>query len=113
MITLYNGNETDFTHNGLGALSKCISAISSRELNGQWILTIIHPLDGNYNLIQAGQIIKAPTPSGYQLFRIYKVDEDLNKITIRCNHIFYDLSQRIVKSNLALGGTQQDVTANY
>lgn len=111
MITLYNGSETIFTHNGLGALSKCISAISSRELNGQWTLTIIHPLDGNYNLIQAGQIIKAPTPSGNQLFRIYKVDEDLNKITIRCNHIFYDLSQRIVKSNLGLGGTQQGITA--
>lgn len=111
MITLYNGNETSFTHNGLGILKDCISAISSRELNGQWTLTIVHPLDGNYNLIQAGQIIKALTPSGYQLFRIYKVDEDLNKITIRCNHIFYDLSQRIVKSNLGLGGTQQDVTA--
>ena len=111
MIALYNGNETTFTHNGLGALSKCISAISSRELNGQWTLTIVHSLDGNYNLVQAGQIIKAPTPSGYQLFRIYKVDEDLNKITIRCNHIFYDLSQRIVKSNLGLGGTQQEVTA--
>jgi len=110
MITLYNGNETTFTHNGLGALSKCISAISSRELNGQWTLTIVHPLDGNYNLVQAGQIIKAPTPSGHQLFRIYKVDEDLNKVTIRCNHIFYDLSQRLIKSSYNAVGSAGFVT---
>ena len=101
MITLYNGNETNFTHNGLGVLKDCISAISSRELNGRWDLVITHSLTNNYDIIQAGQIIKAPTPSGLQLFRIYKVDEDLKKITIRCNHVFNDLSQRIVKSNLS------------
>ena len=47
MIYIYDSKETNFTHNGLGVLSPS-SAIIYEVLNGEYSLTLIHPID-RYN----------------------------------------------------------------
>ena len=94
---LYDVNETDFSHNGLGILSQCPECLVTEEANSIYILEMEYPLDGlHFEDIQCDRIIKAK-PNYYsdpQLFRISEIDKDgmggIAKITAK--HISYDLS---------------------
>jgi phage-related protein len=46
MITIYESKETNFRHNGLGVLRPS-SCLIYEELNGEYSLTLKHPID-NY-----------------------------------------------------------------
>ena len=51
MITLYKPNETDFTHNGIGALDKNIyNATVEEELNGLFLFSFSYPLFAPHGL---------------------------------------------------------------
>lgn len=99
MITIYNRNETNFEHNGLGALmpTKCVV---QEELNGMFELTLEHPIDarGKWENITEGNIIKAPTPRGNQLFRVYRKIKNMNSVVAYARHIFYDLIDNFIES---------------
>ena len=64
MICIFDKSATDFSGNGLGPLapSKCEV---TETLNGNWELTLTHPLDeiGKWTRLQPGRIIKAPVPA--------------------------------------------------
>jgi len=64
MITVFPANTTDFSTNGLCALSPS-SCAATETLNGEWELYTVHPLDGQgkWSWLQVGNIIKAPVPS--------------------------------------------------
>lgn len=89
MINIYNSKETDFTHNGLKVLDKCMSCSITEELNGVYELTLEYPIltDGKWQYLTEGNIIKADE----QLFRIYHKVKTLKSITVNARHIFYDL----------------------
>ena len=63
MISIYAADEKDFSSNGLCALTPSSCQVSL-TLNGDWELSLTHPLDdqGKYAWLQAGCILKAPVP---------------------------------------------------
>ena len=95
MITIYESKETNFKHNGLGILRPS-SCVIYEELNGEYSLTLKHPVDHyeKWKLLEQDRIIKA----NKQLFRIYKLTKSLsgNEIEIYAMHIFYDLSKNFI-----------------
>lgn len=93
---LYSPTETNFTTNGLGGLSDCISCEVTEERNGAYTMQIVYPIDGlHFSDIAHSSIIKAIPSDGAteQLFRVYKISKPLNgKVTIEAEHISYQLS---------------------
>lgn len=92
MINLYNSKENDFNHNGICVLQP-LSCIIKEELNGIFELELTHSLDseGRWRELLEDNIIKAPTPKGPQLFRIYSKTKNINSIKVYARHISYDL----------------------
>lgn len=92
MITVYEGNEKKFNHNGLGTIvpSSCYVV---QELNGGYYLELEHTKDykNKYKKLSPWNIIKVDN----QLFRIPMMCRNQNdnfNIKIKANHVFYDLS---------------------
>ena len=99
---IYERNETDFSHNGYGVLKDLIKCEVIEEDNGMFELegecTISSFL---FEYIQEENIIKAWASEelGEQLFRIYRVQKDLNGyITFNAQHITYDLLDNFIES---------------
>lgn len=93
---LYDKNERDFSHNGIGYLADTVKATVTEERNGAYELSMLYPITGIwYDCIAKGSIIKAKAneTSDLQLFRIYKVSKPINGIvSYSAAHISYDLS---------------------
>lgn len=64
MICVYTANCTDFSNNGLGILSPQ-SCTVTETLNGEWELTLVHPIDelGKWQRLSEGNILRAPVPA--------------------------------------------------
>ncbi|MEK4675470.1 MULTISPECIES: phage tail spike protein [Bacillus] len=103
MITLYKPNETDFTHNGIGALDKNMyNATVEEELNGLFLFSFSYPLFAPHGLeIEGMSIIKVQTPDGEQLFRVAAPKVSMGEITAQCYHIFYDLTENLIEDIFA------------
>ena len=63
MICVYSATCTDFSGNGLGVVSPQ-SCTVTETLNGEWELTLTHPIDeyGKWQRLTEGNILRAPTP---------------------------------------------------
>ncbi|MBM7319817.1 phage tail protein [Streptococcus suis] len=99
MICLYAADESLFEHNGLGILDNDLKKCHVEELiNNLYTLTAQYPLWAKFGkLIRNGMIIKAPTPKGDQLFRIYQSKPSMGMLEIHAFHIFYDLAFNFVE----------------
>ena len=90
LIKLFDSASTSFSSNGLGGLPDASRCVVKEERNGSY------PINGKrYNDICLRKIIVAPANkySGMQAFRIYSISKPINGlVTIRANHISYDLS---------------------
>ena len=64
MICVYTPDCTDFSSNGLGPVSP-LSCTVTETLNGEWELTLEHPLDsaGKWRRLIEGYILRAPVPA--------------------------------------------------
>ncbi len=64
MICVFPSNVTDFSTLGLGAVTPTACSVTE-TLNGEWELTLTHPLDdnGKWTRLQVGNVIKAPVPA--------------------------------------------------
>ena len=65
MICVYESGCTDFSNNGLGPVNPQ-SCIVTETLNGEWELTLVHPIDelGKWQRLAEGNILRAPVPAG-------------------------------------------------
>lgn len=65
MICVYESNCTDFSNNGLGVV-KAQSCTVTETLNGEYEVTLVHPLDeyGQWERLVEGRILRVPVPSG-------------------------------------------------
>lgn len=96
MIKLFEEKETEFATNGLGGLSDAISCVVKEELNGEYELEMVYPVNGiHYSDICLRRIILAK-PNTYtrpQPFRIYSMSKPINgQVTIYAEHLSYDLT---------------------
>ncbi len=64
MICVYPADCTDFSDNGLG-LVQPQSCTVTETLNGEWELTLTHPIDeaGRWTRLTEGRILRAPVPA--------------------------------------------------
>ena len=64
MICVYTPDCTDFSGNGIGPVSP-LSCTVTETLNGEWELTLEHPLDdaGKWRRFVEGCILRAPVPA--------------------------------------------------
>ena len=101
MIRLYERNENNFQHNGIGILKDVISCTCSEVLNGKYDLEFDYPIGGAFiESIVEENIVKAPVgnPSGEdQLFRIKMISKQFKRIKVYATHIFYDLSDNFLE----------------
>ena len=65
MICVYSADCTDFSNNGIGPVSPQ-SCTVTETLNGEYELTLVHPLDedGKWHRLVEGCIVRAPVPAG-------------------------------------------------
>lgn len=96
MMRLYDGGETAFDTNGLGALPDAVSCKVTEELNGSFELELQYPMDGlHYQELQSRRLILAkPNPvDRAQPFRIYQISRPINGlVTVNAEHVSYDLN---------------------
>ena len=64
MICVYPADCTDFSSNGLGAVTP-MSCTVTETLNGEWELTLVHDIDerGKWTRLSEGCILRAPVPA--------------------------------------------------
>jgi phage minor structural protein len=91
MIRLFDRNETNFNHNK--TILTPLSCYVIEEANGMFELEAEFP---KTTVLNDGDIIKAPTPRGEQLFRIYRSVKSLTSKKAYARHIFYDLSKNFL-----------------
>lgn len=99
---LYNANEIDFTHNGLGLLKDSVKVVAIEELNGMFELHIEYDSEGFLvETIKEEMIVKAKANDKQktQLFRIYSITKshENDNLIIDAQHITYDLAYNFVE----------------
>lgn len=64
MICVYPADCTDFSTNGIGVVTPQTCEVTE-TLNGEWELSLIHPLDedGKWQRLTEGRILRAPVPA--------------------------------------------------
>ncbi len=64
MICVYESTCTDFSSNGMGVVTP-ESCTVTETLNGEWELTLVHPIDaqGKWGRLIEGSILRAPVPA--------------------------------------------------
>lgn len=94
MITLYNKNETDFSHNGIGSLDNAIISPSIHWVdNGTFTLEFKYPLLAKHGSeIENSSIIKANDAETENLFFVYKLTPNMGYIHVFCYQISYKLA---------------------
>lgn len=93
MIHLYRSGNESYEKNGDVILSP-ISCETDSTLNGDWVGTLVHPLDpeGKWKELQDDVVVKLPFMDGSdQLYQVvdHEVDDSKNRITCQLEHIFY------------------------
>nr|WP_072514045.1 phage tail spike protein [Ndongobacter massiliensis] len=97
-LTLYDKNETTFQSRGIGTLTDAVSATVHEEINGVYDLTVVYPYNGKLSSeITPERLIKANTPRGEQMFRVASIQKTMDEMTIRANHLFYDLADFFIE----------------
>jgi len=92
VICVYPANCTDFSSNGLGAVTP-MSCTVTETLNGEWELTLVHDIDerGKWTRLSEGCILRAPVPAAKtprvdlvtQQYQTSTYDVQIYKITTR------------------------------
>lgn len=64
MICIYETDCKDFSGNGLGVVTPQSYTVTE-TLNGEWELTLVHPIDerGKWARLTEGRILRAPVPA--------------------------------------------------
>lgn len=97
MIRLFGTTDTDFSTNGDLVLQPLRAVIVKKD-NGAFYLDI--DIDISYiNDFTQNRIIVANTPQGNQAFRIGNVKKTKNKLTAKCNHVFYDSQNYLIEDS--------------
>lgn len=112
---LYEANEVNFNHNGLGLLSDVIYCEVEEENNESYELELAYPVSSFlYDEIKGNRWIKAKANDRFepQLFRIYYVSRPLNgKIIVKAEHVSYKLKDNFVESLNYTGDCQGALNA--
>ena len=92
MICVYPADCTDFSNNGLGAVSPT-SCTVTETLNGEWELTLVHPIDerDKWRKLTDGGILRVPVPAA--------MTPQINLVTQQYQTTTYDVEIYKVSTN--------------
>lgn len=112
---VYKYDAVDFSMQGFGSLSDCISCEVTEELNGSYTLELKYPLNGIHaqHLITGNIIVAQPSHNqSRQPFRISEIKKSFsNSIQVYANHICYDLSGYPVRASATYGSLAAVINA--
>lgn len=98
---LYDYSESEWTNNGIGRLSDCISCTVTEERNGIFECEFVYPITGiHYEDILEGRVIGVIHDDTKEIepFDIYKRSAEIDgKVTFNAHHISYRLNYTILK----------------
>ena len=106
MIRVFGQTDTNFSSNG-DVILKPLKAKIHKEDNGEYHLNLETSLEYVDYLVE-GNIIVANTPQGDQAFRINNVTKTKNKLTSKCNHVFYDSKNYLIADSYVVNKTCND-----
>lgn len=90
---LYAKGTTTFSDMGIGVLTDCLKCSVTREINGEYELTMDYPVEGvRFADIQLESVIlaKVPDKNDYQAFKIYSISKPIDMtITVDAEHVTY------------------------
>ena len=115
---LYDYSETEWTSNGLGRLSDCLSCTVTEERNGIYECVFEYPITGiHYADIVEGRIVGVIHDDTKEIepFDIYKCSAEINGIvTFSAHHVSYRLSYITLKPFTAssCAGTMASLPTN-
>ena len=116
MICVYPADCTDFSTNGNGTLAP-LSAEVTETLNGEYELTLVHPIDeaGKWQRLVEGCILRAPVPAAMTPRVNFTAPGDDNRTEVwRVNTDFSGAETRKGTLRLRSGpGTKHKVLATY
>ena len=116
MICVYPADCTDFSTNGNGTLSP-LSAEATETLNGEYELTLVHPIDeaGKWQRLVEGCILRAPVPAAMTPRANFSASGDDKRTEVwRVNTDFSGAETRKGTLRLRSGpGTKYKVLATY
>ena len=106
MIRVFGQTDTNFSSNG-DVILKPLKAKIHKEDNGEYHLNLETSLE-YVDYLAEGNIIVANTPQGDQAFRINNVTKTKNKLTSKCNHVFYDSKNYLIADSYVVNKTCND-----
>lgn len=106
MIRVFGQTDTNFSSNG-DVILKPLKAKIHKEDNGAYHLNLETSLEYVAYLVE-GNIIVANTPQGDQAFRINNVTKTKNKLTSKCNHVFFDSKNYLIVDSYVVDKTCND-----
>lgn len=109
---LYDHYEEQFTSQGIGRLSDCISCTVKEQINGEYELEFQYPVSGSlfeYMIVHGGIVCVEHDHNGdLQPFDIYRYSAPIDGIvTFNAHHISYRLS------NVIIGSTSSSPWSGY
>lgn len=87
MIDIYSPGNDDFEKNGNCTLLPT-SCNAHFEINGEWTVTLVHPLNERSDYIERDAIIRVPTPYGKLMYQIKKYNKSDYDIQVTAYPIF-------------------------
>jgi phage minor structural protein len=98
---LFEADNTNYDHNGIGVLFDAISCTVTEEYNGAFDIELEYPVDGEWanDITKGRQILAKPNDVDEpHAFRIYEIDSDLESeiIMIKATSITDDLSGNLI-----------------
>ena len=94
MLKVFSSTDTLFNSNG-DAVINGARAIVHKEDNGDYSVNLECSLD-YIDYVKSKNILVAPTPTGYQGFRIENVEATRTKIKALCKHLYYDSDNYLI-----------------
>ena len=106
MLKVFSSTDTIFTSNG-DAVINGARAIVHKEDNGDYSVNLECSLD-YIEYVKSKNILVAPTPSGYQGFRIENVEATRTKIKALCKHLYYDSDNYLIADSYVVDKNAND-----
>lgn len=94
MLKVFSSTDKIFNSNG-DAVINGARAIVHKEDNGDYSVNLECSLD-YIDYVKSKNILVAPTPTGYQGFRIENVENTRTKIKALCKHLYYDSDNYLI-----------------
>ena len=111
MIRAFNVSDRTFATNGDTVISAIKCRVKNSD-NGDYYLELY--CDTKYtDYLKDNNIIVAPTPSGYQAFRIREVTRKSKRLEVTAWHVFYDADNYVIVDSYAEGKTCGEALAYF